>query len=108
MKIVEWKADPLYVLKAELESITADMFLRGFNPSTKIRLENLAERIEEQALWRGGDKTGFVRMSSRVGDPNPAKLTLRFDQPIKLSEDQSRAVQRILDNAANELEELLR
>ena len=27
MKMVEWKADPLYVLKAELESITADMFL---------------------------------------------------------------------------------
>jgi len=49
LKIVEWKADPLYVLKAELESITADMFLRGFNPSTKIRLENLSERIEEQA-----------------------------------------------------------
>jgi len=107
LKTVEWKADPLYVLKAELESITADMFLRGFNPSTKIRLENLSQRIEEQALWRGGDKTGYVRFGSSVRQPHPAKLTLRFDEPTKLSEDERREVQRILDNAAKELEKLL-
>jgi len=106
MKMVEWKADPLYVLKAELDSITADMFLRGFNPSTKIRLENLSQRIEEQALWRG-DKTGYVRLGSSVRQPHRAKLTLRFDEPTKLSEEESTKVQEILDDATGQLERLL-
>jgi len=104
--MVEWNVDPLYVLKAELDSITADMFLGGFNPSTKIRLENLSQRIEEQALWPGENKTGYVRMGSSVPRPHPAKLTLRFDKPTKLSEDVSSEVQQILDNAAKELEKL--
>ena len=107
MESVEWKADPLFVLRAEFENIAANVFLHGFGPATRIRLQNLSQRLEEQALWRGGNKTGYVRVGSSVHQPHPAKLTLRFDEPSELSEDVSRKVQRVLDSAAKELEKLL-
>ena len=108
MKIVEWKADPLYVLKAELDNIAANVYLHGFNPSTRIRLENLSQRLEEQALWREGNKTGYVRFGSGIQKPYVARLSLRFDEPAELSEVESGEVQRILDAAARQLQELLK
>ena len=108
MKSVEWKADPLYVLKAELDNIAANVYLHGFGPATRIRLENLSQRLEEQALWREGNKTGHIRFERSTPKPNGAKLTLRFDEPTELSDDESKLVQKILDNVANELEQLLK
>ncbi|HZY93754.1 MAG TPA: hypothetical protein VFE98_02705 [Candidatus Bathyarchaeia archaeon] len=90
-----------------MESICADTFLHGIRPSTKIRLEILSQRLEEQALWREGDKTGYIRFGSGLQKPHTAKITLRFDEPAPLSEEQSREVQKILDNTANKLEALL-
>lgn len=107
MKSVEWKADPLYVLKAEFESIAANVFLHGFNVATGVRLENLSQRIEEQALWREGDRTGHVRLERRTPRPDGVKLTLRFDKPTQLSDEESKEVHRILDDATKEIEGLL-
>jgi hypothetical protein len=108
MKSVEWKADPLYVLKAEFDNITANVYLHGFKPSTRIRLENLSQRLEEQALWREGNKTGYIRFEKSTPKPNGTKLTLRFDEPIDLSEDESKLVHDILDNATRQLETILK
>src|SRR5229473_5977927 len=97
MKTVEWKADPLYVLKAEFDNIAANVYLHGFKPSTRIRLENLSQRLEEQAVWREANKTGYVRFESRTRRPRATKLTLRFDDPTDLSEHESNMVHDILD-----------
>ena len=108
LKSVEWKADPLYVLKAELDNIAANVYLHGFNPSTRIRLENLSQRLEEQAMWREGNRKGYVRFGSSISKPRVAKLSLRFDEPTELSDAESEEVQRILDAASRQLEELLK
>lgn len=108
MRMIEWKADPLYVLKAELDNIAANVYLHGFNPSTRIRLENLSQRLEEQALWREGNKTGYIRFERSTRKPNGTKITLRFDEPIDLSDSESRLVHDILDNATKQIETLLK
>ena len=108
MKGVEWKSDPLYVLKAEFDNIAANVYLHGFKPSTRIRLENLSQRLEEQAVWREANKTGYVRFESRTRRPRATKLTLRFDDPTDLSEHESNMVHDILDKAARQLETMLK
>jgi hypothetical protein len=107
MRSIEWKADPLFVLRTEFENITANVLLHGFNPSTSIRLENLSQRLEEQALWREGDKTGHIRFERRTPKPNGVKLTLRFDEPTQLSDAKSKEVGTLLDGTLRQLETLL-
>ncbi len=92
MKSVEWKADPLFALKAQFDNIAANVYLHGFDTSTRIRLENLSQRLEEQALWRDMGKTGLVRFGSSLRKPHGAKLTLRFDEPTELSDVESKEV----------------
>ncbi len=107
MKRAEWKADPLFVLRAEFENIVSNLRLHGFGPATRIGLENLSQRLEEQALWRDGNKTGYVRFASSIHTPCAAKLYLRFDEPTELSDDESNQLQKILDATTKQLGSLI-
>jgi hypothetical protein len=74
----------------------------------EFRLENLSQRIEEQVLWREGDRTGHIRFEWRTPRPNGVKLTLQFDQPTQLSDDQSKKVEDFLDYALRRIEAVVR
>ena len=57
---------------------------------------------------REGGKTGHIRFEGRTPRPDGVKLTLRFDEPTKLSDDESKEVGAILDDALQRLETLLK
>jgi len=51
---------------------------------------------------------GSYSLRKKHSETQRCKLTLRFDEPTELSDDESKLVQKILDNVANELEQLLK
>ena len=107
MDELDWKADPFYVLSAEYESIIAGIRLRGFNTVAGTRLGELAEKLDSIAICKDQEATGLIRLKRKVMPPYVATLMLRFEKPTQVSELVQNEIDRILQEATQDLERAL-